>query len=237
MLTNEQVRQYHDEGYTLVTGLFEQEEIERFRQAFDELEEIVSPVERGKPRLQVEKDLDRGRARLRMIEPLIDLSPTFKELTEDSRIVSMAEDIFCEGAYLFEDKLNYKPARVGSGFPLHQDRSYWMKYSRNLLSFFIHIDDAPLETGPMKLIPGTQKQDILKTGGEGHYITNEAAERDQMLTFESKAGDVLIFHCLTAHESDPNQSDQDRRAIVLSYNPKSDGNQYRYNEELLGTYH
>ena len=31
MLTNEQVRQYHDEGYTLVTGLFEQEEIERFR--------------------------------------------------------------------------------------------------------------------------------------------------------------------------------------------------------------
>ena len=38
MLTNEQVCQYHDEGYTLVTGLFEQEEIERFRQAFDELE-------------------------------------------------------------------------------------------------------------------------------------------------------------------------------------------------------
>jgi len=237
MLNLKLVQQYREQGYCFVPGVFDQVSLDGFRQAANELEDVVSPIERGKPRLQVEKDPDDGHAKLRMIEPLIDLSPTLRDLSADRRILGMVEQIFCEPAYLFEDKLNYKPARVGSGFPLHQDWSYWKRYSNNLLSLFIHLDDAPLETGPMKLVPGTHRMGLLKTEDDGHHIGLEEIARRQMLTFEANAGDVLIFHCLTAHESEPNLSDKDRRAIVITYNPCSDGNQYRYSPELLSTYH
>ena len=85
-----------------------------------------------------------------MIEPLVDLSPVFKELSEDRRIIDPVEQIFGEGAILFEDKINYKPPRVGSGFKMHQDSTYWKRFSRNILSAFVHLDDASEENGCLR---------------------------------------------------------------------------------------
>jgi ectoine hydroxylase-related dioxygenase (phytanoyl-CoA dioxygenase family) len=237
MLTSEQTRQYHDEGYVLLTNIFDDADLAGWRREADRLEAIVAPPAPDKPRLQVEPEPDGGKTKLRMIEPLVDLSPVYRELSEDPRVLECVESIYEEPAFLFEDKINYKPARVGSGFPLHQDYSYWQEFSEKILSVFIHIDDAPLATGCMKLIPGTHRMGLLPVKEDGHCIRTNAVDWDQMRTFESQAGDVLIFHCMTAHESDPNYSNSDRRAFVLSYNPQSDGNQYRYDDERLASYH
>jgi ectoine hydroxylase-related dioxygenase (phytanoyl-CoA dioxygenase family) len=237
MLTPEQKQHYQEEGYVLLKGVFDESSLAVWRREAERLEALVGPMERGKERLQIEPDPDGGELKLRMIEPLVDLSPAFRELSEDPRILEVVEGICGESTFLFEDKINYKPARVGSGFALHQDYSYWQEYSDQILSVFIHIDDAPLKTGCMKLIPGTHRMGLLAVNDDGHHVRDDAVDRDKMLTVEGQAGDVLIFHCLTAHESDQNYSDYNRRAFVISYNPQSAGNQYRYDEERLASYH
>ncbi|MEZ4621914.1 MAG: phytanoyl-CoA dioxygenase family protein [Caldilineaceae bacterium] len=177
----------------------------------------------------MEKEQDQGSYALRQVEPLIDLSPTFAALTKDRRIVGPLEQIYGETALLFEDKLNYKPARVGSGFNMHQDSSYWTDFSRNIISVFIHLDDATQANGCLEVVPGFHQQGLVNwTGARDHTVRDERITRATRITVEAKAGDVLLFHCLTPHASGPNRTDRGRRALVLSYNPASDGNQYRY---------
>ena len=167
-LTATQQEQYHQQGFVHLPMVLRQEELDQYRREAEALHETVGPPKAMKTRIQIESEPDNGQMKLRQIEPVTDLSSAFERLSRDPRTIGPVEQLFGEPAVLFEDKLNYKPARVGSGFPMHQDRSYW------------------------------------------HH-----------------AGDVLIFHCLTPHESSPNRSDQERRAIIFSYNPLSDGNVYR----------
>ena len=86
MLTSEQTKQYHDEGYVLLTNVFDDTDLAGWRREADRLEAIVAPPAPDKPRLQVEPEPDGGKTKLRMIEPLVDLSPVYRELSEDPRM-------------------------------------------------------------------------------------------------------------------------------------------------------
>ena len=239
ILSKEQISQYNKGGLLFLRDVFGPEDVEQFCEAADDLHKVVSPIEPGKPRLQIEPKKDNGQYALRMIEPLVDLSPVFKELSEDRRIIDPVEQIFGEGAILFEDKINYKPPRVGSGFKMHQDSTYWKRFSRNILSAFVHLDDASEENGCLQVVPGFHRQGMVEyiDDGKDHTITDSEVRSVEPVKAIMNAGDVLIFHCLTPHASEPNRSDYGRRAIIFSYNPESDGDNYRYSEELLSTYH
>ena len=69
-----------------------------------------------------------------------------------------AADALGEEAILYEDKLNYKPPRVGSSYPLHQDRSYWMQLAPGvpstdrLVTVTVMLDDATVENGCLRLV-------------------------------------------------------------------------------------
>ena len=105
ILSKEQISQYNKGGLLFLRDVFGPEDVEQFCEAADDLHKVVSPIEPGKPRLQIKPKKDNGQYALRMIEPLVDLSPVFKELSEDRRIIDPVEQIFGEGAILFEDKI------------------------------------------------------------------------------------------------------------------------------------
>lgn len=230
-LTATQQEQYHQQGFVHLPMVLRQEELDQYRREAEALRETVGPPKAMKTRIQIESEPDNGQMKLRQIEPVTDLSSAFERLSRDPRTIGPVEQLFGEPAVLFEDKLNYKPARVGSGFPMHQDRSYWQKYSKRLLTVFVHIDDATPDNGCMRLVPGEQRDRLLSCSawedGTHHKISVDELDSSQAIEMPCHAGDVLIFHCMTPHESSPNRSDQERRAIIFSYNPLSDGNVYR----------
>jgi ectoine hydroxylase-related dioxygenase (phytanoyl-CoA dioxygenase family) len=39
----------------------------------------------------------------------------------------------------------------------------------------------------------------------------------ELLHVEMKPGSVLFFHCNLLHQSDPNESDEDRRSFIMCY--------------------
>lgn len=237
ILTAAQIEQYARDGVLILRGLFGLDDLVRYRQAVDDICALVAPLERGKPRLQIEPEQDNGQNALRMLEPLIDLSPILKELAYDRRLLDPIEQIYGERAYLFEDKLSYKPARVGSGFKLHQDSTYWREFSRNIISAFVHIDDATIENGCLQVVPGFHNRGFIAWTPEkrDHMIQDEQIANAERLMVVAKAGDVILFHCLTPHASEPNRTDQPRRALIFSYTPASDGDQYRFSEEVINS--
>ena len=237
-LTSEQARDYREQGFVYLPGFVSAAELQAYRDAAEALRERVRPIAPGRPRLQVEKDPDGDAMMLRQVEPLIDLIPEFEALSRDPRVRRAVEQALGEPGVLFEDKLNYKPARVGSAFPPHQDLSYWKGHAENLTTLFIYLDEANERNGCMRLIPGSHKLGLLEWVREGgNKIVSPAIEGMDEVVAGGAAGDALLFHCLTVHTSEPNRSDTGRRAIILTYNAASEGNHYRYSEELLASYH
>jgi 2-aminoethylphosphonate dioxygenase len=229
-LNKELHQQYDEAGYLLLNNLLDQDTVTDLSRAADELAESFKPITNDDPRIQVDR-IDNC-LKIRKIEPLIDISETFAQLSRDQRIMGVMTSIFGEPPVLFEDKLNYKLPKGGSAFSMHQDYSYWTEFSPRLTTILIYIDDATEENGCMEIVPGHHKNGLLKMEGMkvgeniDYVIPENTLDRSQVVKAPAPAGSALIFSCFTPHASAPNFSGKARRAIIFTYNPVSDGDSY-----------
>jgi len=132
-----------------------------------------------------------------------------------------------ERVSLFTDKINLKRPREGSGFRWHQDSPYWnhaCNHVDQLPNVMLALDDATQENGCFRVIrashvkgslPGLEGQGTL-----GPLFTDPRYfdEADQV-PVEMPAGSLAFFSPHTVHGSEPNRSDQPRRALILTYQP------------------
>jgi xylitol oxidase len=230
LLTPQQRAEYEQNGWVLVPGVFAAEELAAVHAACDELLLGCGPLVPGTPRIQIEPEtLEWDAPVVRKLEPVIDASPTLAALVHDPRMKQAAADVLGEDAHLYEDKLNYKPPRVGSSYPLHQDRSYWMELAPGvpstdrLVTVTVLLDDATPENGCLRLVSGSHRGLMELQEGDRHALKADVLSA---VDAPGKAGDLLLFSCYTAHHSFTNRSDQGRRALLYTYNPVSDGDTY-----------
>ena len=105
----------------LVPGVFQPQELVALHAACDELLASCGPLVSGNPRIQIEPETQGWEVPVvRKLEPVIDMHPALEALAHDARMKAAAADLLGEEVYLYEDKLNYKPPRIGSSYPLHQ---------------------------------------------------------------------------------------------------------------------
>jgi ectoine hydroxylase-related dioxygenase (phytanoyl-CoA dioxygenase family) len=225
-----QVRQYETDGFLVLTEHLDPESVETLARGAEELAGRVGPIQPGTPRIQV--DLIEGEYRLRMIEPVVDLCEAFARLAADERITGPFESLFGEPPVLFEDKLNYKQPRGGTPFPMHQDFPYWQKYSPRLVSAMIYIDEATEANGCLEVARGWHTKGLLPDHAvqvglttDSHCLA-EPIDPSQVVKVPGPPGTMILFSAFTPHASAPNLSDRPRRAIILTYNPASDGDVY-----------
>ncbi len=168
-------------------------------------------------------------------DPVIDISPVFKALTEDERVLSPLRDI-CGGGdvSLFKDRLIYKMVGM-RGYPIHQDYSWWQLFPKELVNVLIAIDGADATNGAVELFPGYQDR-LLSTPGEMRHMNEEEARQIDFSAgelVETRPGDLVIFHSLTPHRSGPNTSNRLRRQFYLTYSPAVHGDLYAEQLRLL----
>ena len=63
------------------------------------------------------------------------------------------------------------------------------------------------------------------------HCLREPIDPSQTVKVPGPPGTLILFSAFTPHASAPNLSDRPRRAIILTYNPASDGDAY---EERYG---
>jgi hypothetical protein len=165
---------------------------------------------------------------VRVIEPFHPFDWRFERLIDDPRIVAPMRDLVgCERVSLFTDKLNLKRPREGSGFQWHQDSPYWAHccaHVDRLPNVMLALDSASERNGCLRVVAGSHTRGCLPgRQGEGVlgplFTDPRCFDESRQVAAVVPAGSLIFFSPHTVHGSQPNRSDERRRALVLTYQP------------------
>lgn len=225
MLSDEQRTFYRENGFLLLKGLLSKEEAESYRREAHQLLE----------RLSAQRDTDAtwGSAREAAMGGATELkhchdvqfhSAAFTKLLVDERLTEAASQLMgSPNVQLHHNKMFVKPPAKGSPFPMHQDQPFFPHERHSMMAAIIHFDDAPLEKGCVRVVPGSHKLGPLEHVAEGGFhLPFERYPLESAQACPAEAGDVLIFSYLTIHGSGVNTSDQARTTLLVQMRDPSD---------------
>ena len=161
------------------------------------------------------------------VEPFAHFSDALKNWGYDARLVDPCKDVMGEeDIVLFTEKINYKRARKGGPIILHQDYPYWAAFTpiaSRVVTAMLFLDDSNRETGCLEVAPGTHVQGEQKrwqtTGLKNREMDQTAFDVSKLIPLEVPAGTAVYFNSFLVHRSQPNRSENDRRALLYSYQP------------------
>jgi ectoine hydroxylase len=217
-ISDEQVRQYHDQGYVLARSFFDREQIDLLQRAAKEDRALD---EHSFSRA----DGEGGQVRLSLWNHPGDT--IYGMFARSESVVASAEKILDGEVYHYHSKMIMKDPKVGGAWTWHQDYGYW--YQNGVLfplltSVFIALDPATKENGCMQVIPYSHN-----VGRLDHVLTGEQAGADMervteilkrlpLVHVEMEPGDALFFHANLLHRSDQNRSENPRWSMICCYN-------------------
>ena len=122
--------------------------------------------------------------------------------------------------------------RRRSGFPdyvsWHQDNTYFGHEPCEVLTAWVALTPATVESGCMEFLPGTHKLGQLplqqaETGGANMLSSGQTAEIGAAgaapVPVELRPGEASIHHAFLVHGSRPNRTARRRMGISLIYHP------------------
>jgi ectoine hydroxylase len=220
LLSPEQIRSYHADGFLIVRNLFAADEIDLLRRSAKE-DKVLDDHSFGKA------DGEGGVVRLSLWNHPGD--GLYGHVARCHRIVDNVELLLGDEAYHYHSKMILKDPMVGGAWAWHQDYGYW--YGNGLLfpdlaSVMIAVDRATKENGCLQVIRGSHRM-----GRIDHVLTGDQAGADpgrvadclkvlDLVYVELEPGDVVFFHANTLHRSDQNRSEHPRWAMICCYNSR-----------------
>lgn len=230
------IEEYRQKGYTILRGVFSSEEVAAMQAECTRLLELplVDPDNLRTPF----GDLPDGSSIVERYDPVIDVSPLFAAIVADERILAPLRAIFEDDALLFKDKIIFKLPGM-SGYKMHQDQAYWQICpADDILSVSVQIDGAAAQNGAIELFSGYQHELMTPEGEIRGLNESEKAQIDASRgqRMDTQAGDILIFHSLTPHQSGPNTAEVSRRSLYLSYSAARSGDLYEIQQKHMAGY-
>lgn len=219
--------QYHEDGFITLRGIFAPDEMAALRAEADRLFARADLIDSDNLRCRWQNHVETGECRFDCFDPVIDLSPMFEKLARDSRILDAVSALYEEQAFLFKDKLIFKPAGA-VGYAMHQDYISWKSFPTSFVTVIVALDPADASNGATEVFPGYHQRGCMSPkDGMYHELTAEQVDFSKGVTLDLGPGDIAIFSGFTPHRSGPNRSGEWRRMAYLSYNSASDGGDQR----------
>ena len=222
MLTEDQIRQFHEEGYLVFEALIQGEKLARYQAVFDAL------VERGRELTEeishwtLEYDGDRNPipGLLHKVQGVCVVEPRVLELAREPAILERVEPLLGPDIDVFGTKFFPKLPNGGTSTHWHQDNFYFGTETDRIVSCGIYLEDADLENGCLKVVPGSHRQGIVaherdpKIHGSWTQV-DESVAVDLIVA----AGTVVLFSANLLHGSSDNHSDRTRYSTAWHYLP------------------
>ena len=232
-LTREQHETFERDGYLVLEGLFEGEEIQALQDELSRLQGLPDELDLRTVIAEPESGA------LRSIFAIHEQSRLFARLASDARLVSVAEHLLADEVYIHQSRLNYKTGFDGKEFYWHSDFETWhiedgMPRMR-AVSMSIQLADNQAVNGPLMLMPGSQNVFVTCVGEtpEDHYKQSlrrqeygvpdrqslaRLAEQGGIVAPTGPAGSVIVFDCNTMHGSNGNITPYPRANAFIVFN-------------------
>ncbi|MBC7949985.1 MAG: phytanoyl-CoA dioxygenase family protein [Chitinophagaceae bacterium] len=223
-LNNQQISDYHRDGYLIVENFLSGEEA-------DKLYRIAT--EDGTMQKHAFDLNDQQGKKTKLSLWYTPGNDTYGLLTKSERMVNSAYKLMEGDSAVchFHSKLMQKEPKVGGAWEWHQDYGYWYKneflFPGQMISVMIAITEANKANGCLQVIKGTHHMGRIEHGFAGeqvgasqHYV-DLALKTLELVYVELKPGDALFFHSNLLHRSEANTSDKSRWSLISCYNRAS----------------
>ena len=223
MLTQVQCNSYDENGYLFVEGLFTAQEARSFREEAHALMDRLSQFANINATWGSAGQIAEG-TKLLHCHNVQFYSAVFTSLLVDERLIGAAADLIgSPNVQLHHNKLFIKPPERGSPFPMHQDYPYFPHERHSMMAAVIHFDDAPLEKGCIRVVPGSHKRGPIEHDPQGGFhLPFDRYPLESSVPCPAKAGDVLFFNYLTIHGSGVNLSQEARTTLLVQMRDPED---------------
>lgn len=229
LLTNEQIAQFHCDGYLIVCGLFNQSEMQGLLNYAKDDQELLGES-------YVRSDSTGAETRLSLRNHLDDAS-VYTAIVRSQRVAGRMQQLLGDEVYHYHHKMTLKQPRTGGAWEWHQDYGYWYDFGclyPDMASCMIAVDRASKANGCLQVIRGSHKLgrvNHLAVGGQvgaDPIRVKAALARHELVYCEMAPGDAVFFHGNLLHRSDQNNSEQSRWSLICCYNT-------RHNDPIVTT--
>jgi phytanoyl-CoA hydroxylase len=223
-LSQDQQKFYSDNGYLLVKGVLSSEEARTLRTETHDLMDRLAARYNVEATWGSASTVTQERTQLLHCHNVEFHSAAFGRLIIDERLTSIASTIMgTPNVQLHHTKAFIKPPEKGSPFPMHQDRPFFPHARDSMIAAIIHFDDAPLEKGCVRVVPGSHKLGHLEHRSEGGWhLPLEQYPLESSVPCPAEAGDVLFFSYLTIHGSGVNTRAEARTTLLVQMRDAAD---------------
>jgi ectoine hydroxylase-related dioxygenase (phytanoyl-CoA dioxygenase family) len=228
-LSDEDVRFYVDQGYLVVPNVFSSKDIREINDDIVRFARGIYPIV-NRPELPANACEEQVLAQMLAVHFPHWVSPVMRRTVDEPRMAAVVQRI--AGAHLphwdgsakcMQSMLFIKPPDY-PGQAWHQDERYIPTRDRSLVGVWIALDDATVENGCLRVLPGSQRPGVL-------YPTRDHLQPDEFdfsdeaygfdgsaeVTVEVRAGSLVCFNGYLLHRSRRNRSHGYRRALVNHY--------------------
>jgi ectoine hydroxylase-related dioxygenase (phytanoyl-CoA dioxygenase family) len=224
MITREDVELYKENGYLLVKGVYNIQEVEEMREA---VEGIITRAIQSKADANAAwqgEFLPPEELKKLALKGFHDVhyhDSVFMRAIIHPNMAAILTKIIGPNVQLHHSKMLVKPPKNGAAFPMHQDFPYFPHEKHTMLAASVHLDDADEENGCLRVIPGSHRDGSLPHVGS-YYLNHKEYPIKDGVPLIAEAGDVLFFNYLTIHGSEANHSSRTRRNVLFQCRDASD---------------
>jgi ectoine hydroxylase-related dioxygenase (phytanoyl-CoA dioxygenase family) len=208
-LSAEQVEQYHRDGYVSPVRIVSEDDAAIFRGQMEAAESAG--------------DL-RGMAQTKFYLRF----PWVHKMATQPALLDAVEDLIGPNIMLYHNTVWFKDGGDGSYVSFHQDNTYFGHDPCEVLTAWLAITPATIDSGCMQFLPGTQKLGQLELKdpdihGANMLTSGQTVDFDpnsvDPYPVELRPGECSIHHAFLIHGSLPNNAPDRRMGITFIYHP------------------
>ena len=216
VLTPEQAEQFDTQGYVVLEGVFDANEV---AEVVDELDETDARVEEFL-RTQDGERMKIAEAGAIIFTPhAVTRSDLLRRFTKHPVLAGLCGDIIGPDANLYWDQGVYKKPEKPRRFPWHQDNGYTFVEPQQYLTCWIALTDATEHNGCPWVAPGLHRHGTLKHTYIEPLGYECFSDPPRAVAAPVGAGGIVVFSSLTPHLTGPNTTDAARKAYIVQYAP------------------
>ena len=225
-ITQKQRLFFEKNGYLKVSNLLTSEEVDYYRDLYEEFLSNRIDVSRYRSDLgsHMEQPAFLSTERITQIMVPSRIVPSLRSESLHLKTNDLAKKLMGDDMDLDFNMLIDKAPFSNTPTPWHQDCAYWIDMpDKRAVSCWISLDQATVKNGCMWYVPGSHLQTMRphRSAGKGGGALECRATEEEGVAVELQPGDCVLHHGGTLHYSRGNSTELRRRAFITNFRPQA----------------